>query len=152
MMGESNEQDTFDSFNDEYNIRRLSDLEHHKKDSTIIYLATPYSHIDNTIKWIRYIMITQFTAYLINKGLIVFSPITMCHPIATHYSLPGDWEFWQRFDSQFLEVCSDMIILAQEGWNKSVGLKNELKIAKSLNKPVDFVFPDSPLWKECFDA
>ena len=49
--------------------------------ATIIYLAAPYSHPDPGVRERRFRAINRAAAALIAEGRIVFSPISMSHPI-----------------------------------------------------------------------
>ena len=49
--------------------------------ANIIYLACPYTHPSAEVRLQRFELATRAAAKLISEGLIVFSPITMSHPI-----------------------------------------------------------------------
>lgn len=70
------------------------------------------------------------------EGHIVFSPISHSHPIAVQCDLPKGWDFWHEFDKAFIEWADEVYILKKSGWKESIGVQAEIKIAKSLNKPV----------------
>lgn len=108
-----------------------------------IYLACPYSHPDPRIRQYRYEVVTRFAAELIQKGFIVYSPITHSHPIALIADLPTGWDYWQVVDESFLEWCHEMHIVCLPGWKESTGLKAETELALSLGKPV--VLLEEPL-------
>lgn len=102
-----------------------------------IYLAIPYSGMGEK----SFKISNEVSAELMNKGHIVFSPISHSHPIAISHNLPTDWEFWKKFDESFIEWCDELwvIIVGENGHelcNKSKGVTEEIKIAKSLNKEV----------------
>ena len=78
----------------------------------------------------------RVSAELMNKGHIVFSPISHSHPIAESQSLPGTWDFWQRFDTAFIEWCDEVWIIQHPMTDQSKGVKAEKKIAESLGKVI----------------
>ena len=107
----------------------------------MIYLASPYSHPDKRVRQRRFNASCQVTAALMRAGLIVFSPIVHSHPLTRH-GLPGDWEFWQRYDRAYLEACTGVAVLMLEGWKESKGVQAEIAMARELGKPVIFIDPE----------
>lgn len=109
----------------------------------LIYLASLYSLETkdkfDIIREIRYNRVMEATAALTAQGYVVFSPILHCHKMSLKYNLPGEWLFWEHIDSIFLSKSDWLVILLDEGWEKSVGISAEIKIAKLLNKPICFV-------------
>jgi nucleoside 2-deoxyribosyltransferase len=105
----------------------------------IIYLAGPYSHPDPAIREGRYALITAVAAQLISKGFIVFSPLTMTHPIdkllAGHSETLGS-DYWVNFDEAFMEFCSEMVVVMVDGWDKSSGVARETKFFRDRGRPV----------------
>lgn len=106
----------------------------------MIYLASPYNHDDPAVRVERFEAVCRFAAGLMRSGLVVFSPIAHTHPIAEH-GLPKGWEFWERFDREFLEAADSMIVLMLDGWVESVGVQAEIDIARELEIPVEFTTP-----------
>jgi hypothetical protein len=102
----------------------------------IIYLASPYSHPDVAVRLDRFRQACKVAGLLMNKGMIVFSPIAHTAPVADECNLPLGWDFWEKYDRAFLSVCSAMYVLTIEGWSKSVGVLAEIGIAKELNLPI----------------
>lgn len=104
----------------------------------LCYLASPYSHPDPMVRQQRADATCRAAAELIRQGKVVFSPIahsdTLCR-----YGLPLDWGFWQHIDRRFLEACDEVAVLLLAGWQDSVGVKEELAIARELGKPVTFI-------------
>lgn len=108
--------------------------------NTFEYLACPYSHPEPTIREARFEKVNQVAAGLMRKGRIIFSPISHTHPIAL-YALPKDWQFWRQYDLVFIQLCKKVIVLMLPGWEESVGVQSEIKIAKSLKKPIEYIEP-----------
>jgi nucleoside 2-deoxyribosyltransferase len=104
----------------------------------MIYLASPYSHPDAEVRERRFDAVCRAAAYLIRIGKSVYSPIAHSHPIC-RYGLPGDWRFWQHHDSQYIEICDEMVVLMLDGWEQSEGIQAEMGIARELGKPVTFI-------------
>lgn len=104
-----------------------------------IYLGTPYTDDDEQVMEDRFEAVTCKTAELMNNGYVVFSPISSCHPIAKRFSLPRSWDYWQEMDRSFVEWCDEVWILMLDGWEKSKGVGEEVKIALELGKPIKYI-------------
>jgi nucleoside 2-deoxyribosyltransferase len=108
----------------------------------MIYLASPYSHPDSDVREQRFEAVCRAAAFLICSGKTVYSPIAHTHPICK-YGLPGDWQFWQHHDRQYIELCDEMVVLTLDGWKQSKGIQAEIGIARGLGKPVTFIHVDN---------
>ncbi|MAH46996.1 hypothetical protein CMI37_14310 [Candidatus Pacearchaeota archaeon] len=104
----------------------------------MIYLASPYSDPDPAVRQQRFDAVCRHAAEMMRSGDHVFSPIAHTHPIAT-YGLPGDWQFWEAFDRQFIELCDEVCVLMLDGWRQSEGLQAEIRIALEMGMPVRYL-------------
>jgi hypothetical protein len=107
----------------------------------IAYLASPYSHPDSAVREERYRAACRTAAALLLAGQPVFSPIAHSHPLV-EYGLPPDWSFWQRFDREMLARCEEVVVLMLDRWEESIGVQEEVRIARELGKPVRYVAPE----------
>ncbi|ADV63022.1 Domain of unknown function DUF1937 [Isosphaera pallida ATCC 43644] len=107
----------------------------------MIYLASPYSHPDPAVREQRFRAACRAAVALLCAGQVVFSPITHSHPLAQH-GLPGSWQFWEQYDRKFLERCDEVVVLMLDGWEESVGVQAEIRIARELGKPVRYLAPE----------
>jgi len=106
----------------------------------IVYLAIAYSHKNPRIREIRYEIANIISAYLMNLGVVIFSPITHSHPLAA-YNLPTGWDYWKSQDLSYLTVCESIIAVTLDGWKESIGLQDEVNIMKDMGKKVSFFDP-----------
>ena len=105
-----------------------------------IYLASPYTHEDEKVMTFRYEKALKATARLASKGIITFSPIVHCHPIAIAYNLPRNYEFWQAYSTSFLLHWAEAVnVLCLHGWKESTGIKDELAIAREAKLPIHYL-------------
>jgi hypothetical protein len=121
----------------------MTDSQRHR----ILYLACPYTDSSPQVRAERFDAANKAAAFLIARGHIVFSPVTMSHPIDA--VLAGADEtlgthFWLAFDEAFMEFCSEIFILKLAGWQKSTGIERERRFFESRSKPVYFLDPDLP--------
>ena len=102
-----------------------------------IYLAIPYSGMEES----SFKQATSAAVKILKLGYNVFSPITHSHPL-TEYNVPGDWNFWQKIDFQFIDWADEIFVLIpEEGFEKvesSTGVQAEVEYAKRNNKPVHY--------------
>jgi nucleoside 2-deoxyribosyltransferase len=106
----------------------------------MIYLASPYSDPDVTVREQRFREACRATAWLVQAGHAVFSPVVQGHPLAD-LGLPTDWCFWESRDRDHLARCDEMAVLMIEGWFRSTGVAAEIQIAGELGKPVWYLPP-----------
>lgn len=107
----------------------------------MIYLASPYSHPDPAVREERYRAACQAAAALLLAGQPVCSPIVHSHPLVA-YGVPTGWVFWSRFDRALLARCDEVLVLMLDGWQESVGVQAEIRIARELGKPVRYLAPE----------
>lgn len=101
----------------------------------LIYLASPYTGNEEE----NFKAVAKKAAELTNEGHIIFCPIAMCHPMAVYGKIPGNWEFWEKFDTTYLSVCHRMMVYRLPGWEKSKGVTAEIKIAEKFNIPIEYI-------------
>jgi len=108
-----------------------------------VYLATPYGWGSNKgllariIQWLRYYKVTKVAAYWLGKGYNMFSPITHTHPMSKHIDLLHSE--WLGVDFQWIELCDELWVLCQPGWQSSDGVKQEVRFAKSKGLSIKFL-------------
>jgi Domain of unknown function (DUF1937) len=105
----------------------------------MIYLITPYSDPDPKIVEFRYGIACRIAGRLMAEGEIVFSMIAHTHPIASVCSLPKDWAYWERFCTEFITTAEKVVVVMLPGWESSVGVQAEIKIAEKLGKPITYL-------------
>ena len=105
----------------------------------MIYLASPYSGT-RAQEHERFRAACHCAAWLMRQGYRVLSPIVHSHPL-TRYGLPGDWEYWSEYDCKILRMCSSLYVLRISGWDKSVGVQNEISMAEDLNIECRYLMP-----------
>jgi hypothetical protein len=110
----------------------------------VIYLACPYTDPDPAVRRERFDAATAAAADLIRAGRIVYSPITMTHPIdmvlAGEANTLGS-DYWVAFDEAFMEMCSEMVVLQLDGWDRSSGIRREIAFFTNRKKPIRYVDP-----------
>lgn len=109
----------------------------------LIYLACPYSHEDHAVRVQRFEAVCRASSTLMRWGRHIYAPIAHSHPIAEAGGLPLDWEFWEPFDTYFIRAASRLWILKLKGWDTSKGVDGETRLARGMDKPVEYVDPET---------
>lgn len=109
-----------------------------EKIAPLYYLASPYTHPDRNVMHLRAKLVTQTAVELLKHNIFVFAPIAYNAPWE-EYNLPGNWEFWEKFDKAFVSRMDGVIVLELEGWKESTGVTAEIAYAKSLGLPVYYL-------------
>ena len=107
----------------------------------LTYIAVPYTHADPQVRQIRHDIVTRYTAGLMQRGVIAFSPISHTHAMAVRHGLPETWAFWQASCHAFLSASERVIVLMLDGWRESIGVQAEIRIAESMGLELAY---DSP--------
>lgn len=110
-----------------------------KINKKLVYLGSAYTHSSEKVMEQRFNSVCKTAGILFNKGLHVFCPIAMSHPIKVNSTLNGDWKTWADFDERMLGLCTDFWVICSEGWKTSVGLTAEIKYALKNKIPITFI-------------
>ena len=92
----------------------------------------------------RFEAATHVAAKLIERRLIVFSPLTMTHPIDVVLAEEGETlgsDYWVEFDIAFMEACSKLMVLTLPGWNREYGVAREIKFFQDHGLSVQYLEP-----------
>ena len=102
----------------------------------MIYLASPYSHIDPAIRQYRYKQACRATAKLIATGIPVFSPLCNSVPAVELGGLETNHDGFMAIDIPILHRCDEILVIALDGWSESKGVRREMFEALALQKPI----------------
>lgn len=103
------------------------------------YLAVPYSHPDSKVREARFIAANRAAYRLMQRGDVVFSPISHSHPIEVESGVIGDHEFWAKQDDAFQDRATHVAVLMIEGWKESRGVQREIQIATETDIPIEYL-------------
>ena len=102
----------------------------------MLYLASPYSHSDPSTRQDRYKKSCRATAKLMAAGVPVFSPLCNSVPAVELGGLELDHAGFLAVDLEILRRCDEVLILGLEGWEASLGVRQEMFEALALAKPI----------------
>jgi len=106
----------------------------------MIYLASPYTHADLSIREARFDAACLATAELVRAGHVVFSLIVHGHPLV-RFDLPIEWDYWERIDREHLRRCDEVVVLMLDGWRESRGVQAEIDLAIEMDLPIRYLPP-----------
>jgi len=109
-----------------------------------IYLASPYSHPDEAVRFKRFIAVAREAGMLMQEGHYVYSPIAHCHPIAVNTDLPLGNHYWKQQNGIMLSFARALWVLTIPGWDISEGIAWELGAAEHAGIPIAFHQPQHP--------
>ena len=115
----------------------------------MIYLACPYSTpmISSDTVRARGNFVTQVAAWLLGCGVDVFSPVTYSMSMADvtaegpETGILCDFD-WYQFDLRVLEKCDGILVVAMDGWERSMGVQLELDRASELGLTLSWLYYD----------
>lgn len=96
------------------------------------YLASAYSHPSAEVRQQRFLDALHAFAWLMQRGILVFSPIVQCHQAAVEYDLPKGHEFWQVYDEVMITRSFATIVLKFDYWKDSKGVASEIAFTRRL--------------------
>lgn len=105
----------------------------------MIYIASPYTHVDKHIEQSRYEAVCAYAAHLIAQGRMAISPVIVGHNIIGYEKLPGDFAFWRDYSFELLAPCKEVHVLRFPGWKESVGVNSEIVFATNHNIPISYI-------------
>lgn len=109
-------------------------------DTGYIYLASPYSHPDPTVRRSRERRVSKIGFKLMREGKNLFCPITQSHRLndfSDGNNLTHDE--CMRVDYEFLERAKELYVLMIPGWEKSVGVELEIDYAMQNHIPISWL-------------
>jgi hypothetical protein len=84
----------------------------------------------------RFEMVERFTASMLSKKLVIFSPIVYAHAMSVKFKLPGEAAYWLAFNMEFLRRATSLWVLDLPGWEVSRGVQIEISTAEALHIPI----------------
>lgn len=104
----------------------------------MIYVASPYSHPEEGVRFRRYLQAREFCWLHMQMGKVLLSPIVYGHQFARDFGAPQDANFWSAFNSELFLRCDEMYVLKLDGWQESHGVQMELNWAEREGYVVSF--------------
>lgn len=103
------------------------------------YIASPYSHPEPLVREERYLRASYYLMQCLRNCEWAYSPIVHCHELAKIWDLPKDAAFWEEYNFVMLRGAKRVKVLRLDGWEKSIGVRDERAEAERLGIPVILV-------------
>lgn len=106
-----------------------------------IYLASPYTHSNPTIREQRYLAAQDAVVWLLKQRKWVYSPIVHCHELCKVHELPRNYKFWEEYNGTMLFSAHTLYVLNLDGVMESKGAQGEIEFAAQERKPIFWLTP-----------
>lgn len=108
------------------------------------YLGSPYTRYeargDQPGIFAAFDDVCLAAAYLIRRGVPVYSPIAHTHPIAIMGGIdPLDHSIWLPADQPMMDAAGGLIVVKMPGWQESKGVQHEIEAFEVACKPIGFM-------------
>lgn len=103
----------------------------------MLYIASPFSHPDPAIRKQRYLDVCKFTATKVLEGFVAYAPIVHGYHLTPY--IGTDWDAWSNVCLGMLDKTTELYVLKLEGWETSVGVREEIEYAKDLGLPITYI-------------
>jgi Domain of unknown function (DUF1937) len=119
---------------------------------SIAYIAGPYSNdapanrsrnASAEKRIARFNAVTELARCMIENGELIYSPLTMTHPIDIRMKHDPGSAFWVTFDEAFMVHCDRIIVLKLPGWDESSGVNREIKFFSEMGIEAQYVDPNA---------
>jgi hypothetical protein len=114
----------------------------------LVYIASPYTHDDYNVVSARYRRVRDFSARMIQSGVVAFSPIAYSHQFAAACDMGGDFAAWEQFDFGMLAPMEVFLVYMDDGWESSIGIAAESVRAEATGIPALYVVPDEEVYDD----
>lgn len=102
----------------------------------LIYLASPFSHINPAVRQHRFEQARRFTIEGLRAGHAIFSPIV--YGMDMEKEIGTAFEPWQALNDSMILASEQVWCLCLDGWSDSRGVRHELEFAHELGKHISF--------------
>ena len=108
---------------------------------SFIYIASPYSDPNATVRHQRYLAVSYYVTALFIQKRFPYSPITANHHLALEFDLPSDANSWMAYNFAMLSSASELHVLKLSGWEKSVGVLAEINFWRAARQdlPIHYI-------------
>jgi len=110
-----------------------------KPQDELIYLAAPYSKVDDKELLMQQIMAFSGTYMLHCPGHHIVSPLFNHFSLDKVPGLGSDYAFWGAYSVNLLRRCDHLMVICLPGWQNSTGVEDEVRRATEAGIPIEYV-------------
>lgn len=111
------------------------------------YIAAPYSHKDPAVIAGRMACFDAVAAKMLLDGQMPVSPL-LFHSLLGKHKVPGNWDFFEAYSLHMLDRCDALYLITLPGWEDSVGVAGELRLAEAKGMYIHLVEPDPHAYQD----
>lgn len=101
----------------------------------VIYVLSPYRSDDPEVVAKRVYECDRYCAHLFNHGFVPICTVSSGHRLTEQFQISDDFEVWRENCHTLIDICGEVHILLQEGWEESTGLGDEKEYIDKIRKP-----------------
>ncbi len=106
----------------------------------MIFVAAPYGNPDLMVVEVRVFQIMEYCGKLLEKGESCISAVIFGHPIIKlNKNVRVDWKGWKALCSTLIVASTELHVLMLNGWENSIGVQEEIKLAESLGIKIIYI-------------
>lgn len=106
----------------------------------MIFVAAPYGNPDLMIVETRVFYIMEYCSKLLAEGKSCISAVVFGHPIIKlNNNVRVDWQDWKELCTTLIISSTQLHVLMLDGWENSIGVKEEIKLAEQLKIKVLYI-------------
>lgn len=105
----------------------------------VVYVSAPYSHANAKMVEARMDLFCLAVSRLIPRGLATISPLYNHYVLRIAPELGKDWAAWKEYSKTLVLQAQRLIVLQMEGWEKSEGVAEEMKLATKHGIPITYI-------------
>ncbi len=110
----------------------------------MIFVAAPYGNPDLMVVETRVFLIMEYCSKLLSEGKSCISAVVFGHPIVKlNGNVRVDWQGWKELCTTLIISSSQLHVLMLDGWENSIGVQEEIKIAQRLKIKVLYIKPEN---------
>lgn len=111
------------------------------------YMASPYSHSDPDVRAARARAVTAVASALEASGAVevLYLPITISVGIELILgtAIPYEYRHHKKRSRAAIRASAYVLVVMLDGWDRSIGVLDEVSYAESLGKPVFYLDPET---------
>lgn len=104
-----------------------------------VFVSFPYAHPNTDIIRKRVHTAEKYTASLIREHKVVYSTIIANESLVYKFGIPFDYSYWKEHCQKFVSVSSEVHVLCFDGWDKSIGVRDEIETATKFGIPLVYI-------------
>lgn len=106
-----------------------------------IYLSTHYGHASPAEVQQQSILINRTACWYVQKGIAIFSPISMGEPLVFATNTQLNQKCWEKLCKVFIANATEVHVIKIPGYKESAQVKKEIAYANLCGVPVKYKDP-----------